>query len=115
MAARDVREAEKLTRNGRDLEVMELEIDHDGSPVTLEAAAWYVCFVPGLKKQWWHSFVHERTCSQRKYFADRVQRALERRRNAVNALCTGPRSSANETTTMGDLSMDGSGGPRILR
>lgn len=53
-------EAEKPTRNGRDLEVMELEIDQDGSPVTLEAATWYVCFVPGLKKQWWHPFVHER-------------------------------------------------------
>ncbi len=53
------RGAEKPMHNGRDLEVMELEIDQDGSPVTLEAAAWYVCFVPGLKKQWWHPFVDD--------------------------------------------------------
>ena len=42
------------------METVELELDENGSPVTLEAAAWYVCFVPGLKKQWWHPFVNER-------------------------------------------------------
>ena len=42
------------------METIELKLDENGSPVTLEAAAWYVCFVPGLKKQWWHPFVHER-------------------------------------------------------
>jgi len=42
------------------METIELELDENGSPVTLEAAAWYVCFVPGLKKQWWHRFVNER-------------------------------------------------------
>ena len=42
------------------METIELELDENGSPVTLEAAAWYVCFVPGLKKQWWHPFVNER-------------------------------------------------------
>ena len=42
------------------METIELELGENGSPVTLEAAAWYVCFVPGLKKQWWHRFVNER-------------------------------------------------------
>ena len=42
------------------MKTIELELDENGSPVTLEAAAWYVCFVPGLKKQWWHPFVNER-------------------------------------------------------
>ncbi len=27
--------------------------------MTLEAGSWFVCFVPGLKKQWWHRFVNE--------------------------------------------------------
>ena len=42
------------------METVELELDENGSPVTLEAAAWYVCFVPGLKRQWWHRFVNAR-------------------------------------------------------
>ena len=42
------------------MQTIELELDENGSPVTLEAAAWYVCFVPGLKKQWWHAFVNAR-------------------------------------------------------
>ena len=37
-----------------------LDVDEHGSPVTLEAASWFVCFVPGLRKQWWHRFVHEK-------------------------------------------------------
>lgn len=44
----------------RDLEVVEIEFDQDGSPITLEPAGWYVCFVPGLIKQWWHRFVNEK-------------------------------------------------------
>jgi len=40
-------------------EVIELEVDQDGSPVTLEAGSWFVLFVPGLKKQWWQPFVHK--------------------------------------------------------
>ena len=35
-----------------------IEIDTNGSPVTLEAADWLVCFVPGLRKQWWHGLVN---------------------------------------------------------
>lgn len=44
----------------RDLAVLKLELDQDGSPVTIEPRGWYVCIVPGLVKQWWHPFVHKR-------------------------------------------------------
>ena len=37
-----------------------IETDQHGSPVTLEPAEWLVLFVPGLRRQWWHPFVHER-------------------------------------------------------
>jgi len=33
-----------------------IEVDPNGSPLTLDAAHWLVCFVPGLRKQWWHRF-----------------------------------------------------------
>ena len=33
-------------------------VDPYGSLVTVEPADWLICFVPGLKKQWWHRFVH---------------------------------------------------------
>lgn len=46
--------------HAEDLETIELEIDENGSPVTLEPGNWFVCFVPGLVKQWWHRFVDER-------------------------------------------------------
>jgi len=49
-----------VDRRQRDPEVIELEMDQDGSPVTLEAGNWFVCFVPGLQKQWWHPFVNRR-------------------------------------------------------
>lgn len=51
---------EHIDQRGLDLEVVELEVDENGSPVILEAAGWFVCFVPGLKKQWWHPFVNKR-------------------------------------------------------
>jgi hypothetical protein len=35
-------------------------IDENGSLVTVDAADWIVCFVPGLRRQWWHRFVHRR-------------------------------------------------------
>lgn len=35
-----------------------IEIDHNDSPVSKQPAEWLVCFVPGLKKQWWHRFTH---------------------------------------------------------
>jgi hypothetical protein len=41
------------------METIELVLDKFGSPVALEPGAWYVCFVPGLAKQWWHPFVHK--------------------------------------------------------
>jgi hypothetical protein len=37
-----------------------MEIDANGSVVTLPAADWLVCFVPGLYPQWWHRFAHPR-------------------------------------------------------
>ncbi|MFQ5852165.1 MAG: hypothetical protein ACE5JU_16465 [Candidatus Binatia bacterium] len=42
----------------RNLETVELKVDRDGALVPLEAGSWFVCFVPGLDKQWWHPFVH---------------------------------------------------------
>ena len=36
---------------------IDLDIDENGSPVTLDPADWLVCFVPGLQRQWWHRFV----------------------------------------------------------
>ncbi len=37
-----------------------IEIDANGSPITIEPAAWFVCFVPGLRRQWWHVFADRR-------------------------------------------------------
>jgi hypothetical protein len=37
-----------------------IEIDHNGSPVSKRASEWFVCFVPGLQKQWWHRFANPR-------------------------------------------------------
>lgn len=34
-------------------------VDEHGAPVTFEPARWLVCFVPGLRPQFWHRFVHE--------------------------------------------------------
>lgn len=44
----------------RDVQTIELNVGPDGALVTLEAAVRYVCFVPGLDKQWWHRFVNKR-------------------------------------------------------
>jgi hypothetical protein len=35
-----------------------IEIDANGSPVTVAEADWLICFVPGLKPQWWHRFAN---------------------------------------------------------
>jgi len=43
-----------------DLETIELNVDADGALVPLEAGSWFVCFVPGIEKQWWHLFVDRR-------------------------------------------------------
>jgi hypothetical protein len=37
-----------------------IEIDHNGSPVSKRPSEWFVCFVPGLQKQWWHRFANPR-------------------------------------------------------
>lgn len=36
------------------------QIDANGSLVSLPASEWFVCFVPGLRKQWWHRFTNPR-------------------------------------------------------
>lgn len=41
------------------LSAVRREADKDGSPATIEAGIWFVCFVPGIKKQWWHPLVHK--------------------------------------------------------
>lgn len=40
--------------------VIELELDEYGGPVNIEPRGWFICFVPGLVKQWWRPFVHKR-------------------------------------------------------
>jgi len=40
--------------------VIELELDENGAPVSIEPRGWFICFVPGLVKQWWHPFVNAR-------------------------------------------------------
>lgn len=40
------------------LNIVRREMDHNGSPATIDAKTWLVCFVPGVKKEWWHPFVH---------------------------------------------------------
>lgn len=45
--------------SGKDVCTVKIEVDKNGSPVTLEAGSWFVCFVPGLFKQWWQPFVHK--------------------------------------------------------
>lgn len=37
----------------------QLSVDENGAPVTFEASRWLVCFVPGLKPQFWHRLVHQ--------------------------------------------------------
>src|SRR3954470_5653073 len=44
----------------KELSELKIEIDQHGSLVALEPADWLVLFVPGLRKQWWHRFVHDR-------------------------------------------------------
>lgn len=38
--------------------ISNIEVDSVGSPVSVPAADWFVCFVPGLRKQWWHRFAN---------------------------------------------------------
>jgi hypothetical protein len=41
------------------IEKVTLRVNPDGSLVPLEPAAWFVCFVPPIDKQFWHRFVHK--------------------------------------------------------
>lgn len=40
--------------------VAKLQLNPDGSLVQLDPADWFLCFAPGIDKQWWHPFVHKR-------------------------------------------------------
>ena len=53
------------------LHVARREADKDGSPATIEPGIWFVCFVPGITKQWWHPFVHK---THKHVFAMRPER-----------------------------------------
>ena len=59
---RSVAEALRATRHGA---------DQNGSPATIDAGIWLVCFVPGIKKQWWHPLVHK---THKHVFAMRPER-----------------------------------------
>lgn len=37
-------------------DTLAIDLDANGSLVTIPEAHWLVCFVPGLKRQWWHPF-----------------------------------------------------------
>lgn len=46
--------------DGGRLRTASLELNADGTLVELEPGDWFVCFVPGIDRQWWHPFVHPR-------------------------------------------------------
>jgi hypothetical protein len=48
------------SRADRGAQDASMAIDANGSPVTVDAATWLVCFVPGLHRQWWHPFADSR-------------------------------------------------------
>ena len=54
-AAFDVRDADDAADG---VDEPAIDIDENGSLVTLLAAEWLICFVPGLYPQWWHRFAH---------------------------------------------------------
>jgi hypothetical protein len=37
-----------------------IETDANGSPLAIPPATWLICFVPGLRRQWWHRFADAR-------------------------------------------------------
>lgn len=41
-------------------QVTKLELNPDGSLVLLAPGNWFICFVPGIEKQWWHRFVNRK-------------------------------------------------------
>lgn len=53
------------------LSAVRRDADRDGSPATIDAGIWFVCFVPGIRRQWWHPFVHK---THKHVFAMRPER-----------------------------------------
>jgi hypothetical protein len=45
-------------RKAADVVYLSHSVDRYGELISLSPAEWLVCFVPGLKKQWWHRFVN---------------------------------------------------------
>lgn len=43
-----------------DLPGLTIRVDENGSPVKVDPVDWFICFVPGLQRQWWHRLVHRR-------------------------------------------------------
>jgi hypothetical protein len=37
-----------------------IETDENGCPLSIPPATWLICFVPGLRRQWWHRFADSR-------------------------------------------------------
>lgn len=50
----------KAEQAANPLPTEQLHLNPDGSLVELEPGSWFVCFVPGITKQWWHRFVNKR-------------------------------------------------------
>lgn len=48
-----------MSRGTVEMDDIALKLNPDGSLVPLEPGSWFVCFVPGIDKQWWHPFVHK--------------------------------------------------------
>lgn len=58
---RPQRRSALATRGGQySAPALGINVDQDGAPISSPAVEWFVCFVPGLRKQWWHRFAHAR-------------------------------------------------------
>jgi hypothetical protein len=50
----------RLKMVGEGLPGLTIKVDENGSPVKVDPVDWFICFVPGLQRQWWHRFVHRK-------------------------------------------------------
>ena len=50
--------SERINSAAKALHAVKTFADVNGSPATINARTWFVCFVPGIKKRWWHPLVH---------------------------------------------------------
>lgn len=49
-----------MAPSGQVPKTAKLQLNPDGSLVQLDPADRFVCFVPGIDRQWWNPFVHKR-------------------------------------------------------